>query len=188
MAHDDPGDRGRRRAAPHTPETAGLERLRSWACLDADSVPHAVPNFSDTVVLGAARGTIRHAAGFGAAGLPRRSSVRQNHSPGLPHARSQLRQRRLPDVPRDHGDAHQLFGAIKDLPEFGDPDRELIVLNAVDASRDALHDIGALFDAIDAIEARLLGRVDLRLRLAFRRQRAAVVELQLDRATGAIAK
>src|SRR5881397_4039021 len=52
MAHADPGDRGRRRAAPHTPETAGLERLRSWACLDADSVPHACPNFSDTVVLG----------------------------------------------------------------------------------------------------------------------------------------
>src|SRR2546430_17665246 len=51
MAHDDPDDRGRRRAAPHTPETAGLERLRSWACLDADSVPHACPNFSDTVVL-----------------------------------------------------------------------------------------------------------------------------------------
>src|SRR2546426_5245796 len=51
MAHDDPDDRGRRRAAPHTPETAGLERLRSWACLDADSVPHAGPNFSDTVVL-----------------------------------------------------------------------------------------------------------------------------------------
>src|SRR5439155_26456284 len=53
MAHDDPDDRGRRRAAPHTPETAGLERLRSWACLDADSVPHACPNFSDTVVLAA---------------------------------------------------------------------------------------------------------------------------------------
>src|SRR5437899_10888725 len=53
MAHDDPDDRGRRRAAPHTPETAGLERLRSWACLDADSVPHACPNFSATVVLAA---------------------------------------------------------------------------------------------------------------------------------------
>src|SRR6266852_828028 len=51
MAHDDPGDRGPRRAAPHTPETAELERLRSWACLDADSVPHDRPNFYDTVVV-----------------------------------------------------------------------------------------------------------------------------------------
>src|SRR5439155_19391596 len=67
MAHDDPDDRGRRRAAPHTPETAGLERLRSWACLDADSVPHACPNFSDTVVLGRSDGDL----GPGRGSVPR---------------------------------------------------------------------------------------------------------------------
>src|SRR5439155_20467976 len=92
--------------------------------------------------------------------------------------RSLVRQESLPRIPGNRSHADQLLPAVEQLVELGQVVPEAVVSEPVDSLGNALHDVDALLDAVNAPERRIGAGARPRFGLDRHRGAALVADLQ----------